>query len=263
MEYGFLTLCFEKEIRSRRMDHKQVLEWASKNGFDGVEVYLPTLPGLSWHYIDQIRKSLKEYSLSVSQVSHATGFLCLDEESKRYRKRYYSLAAEVASILESPYLRATSGVEIAGIDKAVSLSVDALSPILDLAEDYNLYITLENHPGVENTYAVLSAIFQKCGSKWLKLNFDTVNSLEVGENPLEILKNLSSLLVHIHACDAVRKERYEKTVVGRGLVPWRQIMSFLKAVGYTGYLSIEYFGEDPKQTLVQSKDCLKTLEATS
>jgi len=262
MKYGFLTLCFDGDIRSRKMSHEQVFKWACENGFDGVEVYLPTLQDLSWHSIDHIRKSLKDYSLSVSQVSHATSFLCLDPLSRRYCKRYYSLAAEAASILEAPFLRATSGAEMADGDRVVSLSADALSPILELADDYDLYITLENHPGVENTYAVLSAIFQKCGSKRLKLNFDAVNSLEVGENPLGVLKNLSNLLVHIHACDAVKKETYEKIVIGRGLVPWRQIMSLLKDIGYKGYLSIEYFGENPTQTLIQSRTYLKTLEGT-
>lgn len=83
MKYGFLNLCFEREIRSGKIDHGRIFKWARENGFDGVEIYLPTLTDLSWHSIDLVRKSLREHSLSISQVSLETGFLCLDEVSRR------------------------------------------------------------------------------------------------------------------------------------------------------------------------------------
>lgn len=261
MKYGFLTLCFDREIRTGRMGHDEIFKWASESDFEGVEIYLPTLPDLSWRLINQIRKSLEEYDLSVSQVSHATQFLCLDPKSKSYCKRYYSLAAEIASTLEAPYLRATSGFQVADKKAAVALASESLSDLLDLADSYRLFITLENHPGVENAYNVLSGIFQRCKSRRLRFNFDTVNSLTVGEDPIKILKEFSDLLVHAHACDAAKENYHEKTVIGKGSVPWKEIMKHLKAINYAGFLSIEYFGEGPHRTLIESREYLKRLEA--
>ncbi len=107
MKHGFLNLCFDKDLRTAHRTHRDVFKWASENGFDGVEIYLPTLPELSWRTIQEVKKALNDYSLKVSQVSHANPFLSRDEASQSYAKRYYTLAAEITSVLEAPLLRAT------------------------------------------------------------------------------------------------------------------------------------------------------------
>ena len=73
MKYGFMNLCFDHDIRSGRTSHNEIPRWGSEKGFDGVEIYLPTLPGLSWNEIDQAGKLLKEYSISMRR-SKIKGF---------------------------------------------------------------------------------------------------------------------------------------------------------------------------------------------
>ena len=173
------------------------------------------------------------------------------------------MAAEICSVFEAPYLRATSGSQISDNAGAITLASEALSELLDLADDYGFFITLENHPGVESTCEVLSAILRRCSSRRLRFNFDTVNSLVVNEAPIEILHRFSDLLVHVHACDAQQEDYHTKTAIGKGSVPWQEIMKHLKDTGFSGFLSIEYFGEYPSRALVESKDFLRRLEAKS
>ncbi len=260
MKYGFLNLCFDKDLRTVNKTHRDVFKWASENGFDGVEIYLPTLSELSWLKIQGVKKALTDYSLKVSQVSHANPFLSRDETSQRYAKRYYTLAAEIASVLEAPFLRATSGMKLTDVGEALKHAAEGLGDILDIADDYDLTITLENHPGIEEKSSTLASLFQTLKSPRVKFNFDTVNSMGVHEDPVEVLRRFSNLLVHVHACDAYARNVHEKTVIGMGDVPWKGVMEQLKALRYKGFLSIEYFGDNPQHALIESMNNLKHLE---
>lgn len=106
-----------------------------------------------------------------------------------------------------------------------------------------------------------------------RLIYDVSAPLFVDEDPLETLRVMAPYTVHVHVKnnrrlalgeqrqryrDSDGGTRYTGTVLDGGIVPLTAILAELDDLGYSGYVSVEYQGEqDPRDAMQYNVDWLR------
>ncbi len=93
-----------------------------------------------------------------------------------------------------------------------------------------------------------------------KVNYDPANFLMRGFEHLQGVQMLKKYIVHTHAKDALSNQLKEMPL-GKGDVDIPAYLSALRAIQYTGYVTIERkYAQDPLGELPEAIKLLKTLE---
>jgi sugar phosphate isomerase/epimerase len=142
----------------------------------------------------------------------------------------------------------------------------------------NRGVTLAIETGPEPAH-VLHAFLDDVGTRGIGVNLDPANlAMVVRDDPVRAVHTLAPYLVSTHAkdgrnlqpCDAGEVygafaeggfaeleghtgALFEEVPLGQGHVPWKAYLAALKAVGFTGYLTIEReVGADPAADIAQA-----------
>jgi len=140
-----------------------------------------------------------------------------------------------------------------------------------IAADCGVVVAIENH--IDYTSQEICQILERVGSDWLKVNFDTGNTLRVMEDPVKAARHLAPYTVATHlkdveACRHVPPEEwyfFSSVPVGTGLVDIPGVVRALADGGYNGVLAVESDHhkdhQDEDQLVAQSVAYLKRLVA--
>ncbi|MBC8231223.1 sugar phosphate isomerase/epimerase [bacterium] len=263
MKYGMMILSLEE---SDQRDINSLTKICKKINLDGVEIWLPSLTSLSWQYIKSIKDVLDESDLEVSMLTLTTDFVHPDEDVWRWNRSYLKMAAELARRFETRIIRVTLHHHPAlSLQQAVRNAKARMREALRIAEDEDVVLALENHPGdIENHKAVLKEMFATFDTERLKLNYDPANAFIVNEDPVSTLRELIGKVVHIHAknCYVTEEGKFvaEPADIWKGNTDYRVLMSILNEVGYDGFFSLQLAGQTPEQSLKRSVTYLRELE---
>ena len=123
--------------------------------------------------------------------------------------------------------------------------VNMLKESVKIAEDCGVVLAIENH--IDYTSAEIEEILERVGSKSLKVNFDTGNTLRMMEDPVAAARRLGPYTVATHtkdvdACRHVRPEEwyfFSSVPVGTGLIDMPGVVRALKESGFDGVLAVE------------------------
>jgi sugar phosphate isomerase/epimerase len=123
--------------------------------------------------------------------------------------------------------------------------VRMLKESVKIAADQNVVLALENH--IDFTSQEILQILECVGSDWLKVNFDTGNTLRMMEDPVAAARRLGPYTVATHtkdvdACRHVRPEEwyfFSSVPVGTGLIDIPGVIRALAESGYQGVLAVE------------------------
>jgi sugar phosphate isomerase/epimerase len=127
---------------------------------------------------------------------------------------------------------------------------DAIRQCLSLAQERGVVLALENHWGLTATPDQVLRILREVDSPWLRVTLDCGNFLD---DPYTKLAQLAPYAVQVHA----------KTYYGGGVwytleLDYGRIAALLRAVGFTGYVTLEYEGkEDPLVGVPRSVEMLR------
>ena len=133
-----------------------------------------------------------------------------------------------------------------------------LKKVAPLAKERNLAMSVENFPGKISPVVTADDFYElKAEVPELKLTFDNGNA-DSGEDQIESLRRCFKDVIHVHFKDWLRyptppddkpKEMrdgkfYVAALIGEGTVDSRATLRELEKLGYTGYINIEYEGDD-------------------
>ncbi len=147
--------------------------------------------------------------------------------------------------------------------------VKMLKESVRIAADHGVVLAIENH--IDYTSAEIEEILERVDSDWLKVNFDTGNTLRMMEDPVAAARRLGPYTVATHtkdvdACRHVRPEEwffFSSVPVGTGLIDMPGVIRELQACGYRGVLAVETDHhkdhQDEDQLVEKSVKYLKTL----
>jgi len=273
MFIGLLT----SPLRSRSF--KDLVEWASKNGFRGLEVAVsPSSQQLDVNCIlgggaGEIRRTLAGKDLEITSLA----FYSLGILENREDQKFFEKVIEAASVLDVKVVCTLAGGPKAEKDKKQTIIEDfseVFGPLADKAEAQGLRIALENWfatnlQGLDHFQAVLKAV----PSKALGFNFDPSHLFWQQIDYIEAVHRFGDRIFHTHAKDTeiLPFKLREIGVLGRGWwryripgwgdIDWTAYITALKEVGYDYVLSIEH--EDPffspEEGFLKGKEYLQKL----
>lgn len=132
-----------------------------------------------------------------------------------------------------------------------------LQRIAPLAQERDLILTVENFPGLNSPVVTSDDFYDlKKDVPSLKLTFDNGNA-STGEDPISSLKRCAEDIAHVHLKDWYRSTEapegyrqmrngawYKAALIGEGAVDSRATLKALEEISYSGFINIEYEGND-------------------
>lgn len=250
---------------------------AHEAGFDVLEIrdtklraYLEsggTLYGLRSAMRDA---GLEPYTLNaIEQATHATGGAELDDLLRRC-----ATFCEWAAALACPYVVAVPSPidKVADRSKVIQTAARALRAMAGVGKQYGVRIGFEflGFRGCSvNTLAAARDVVDAVDDPGVGLVIDAFHFYAGGSTP-RMLEGLDPKLLYIvHLDDAEDRPRSELTdahrlLPGEGVIPLRDLVSRIEALGYRGPYSIElfrpeYYSWDPVKLAAVAKEKMEAL----
>jgi sugar phosphate isomerase/epimerase len=247
---------------------EKCLQWAQKNDVHFIECGL--VDGISWMHglgylphlstIDDplmIRRKLEKYEMQLSQIDAA--FPLSGRDGTLYAVPYVLNAIRYAKLVGCPRVCTTDGLEKPeGFtdEEAMTQMKWNYTQIIEVAELYEIDITIEIHGYFTNNLERLGEMLNFVDSSRLRLNLDTGNSFIAGGNPVDFANRFAKKVSHVHVKD-VSKELAEKArgtdtgiamshiAIGDGVNAEniRKTLDILHKSGFNGAVSMECEGQ--------------------
>lgn len=254
---GVSTYSFWQFRNAEFRDIPTCMDAAARMGFDGVEILHVQMTEENEAFLKKLRRHAYLNSLDLIGFSTHQDFLDPDPEVRKQQVRHTRHQIELASALGIPSMRintgrwgtsanfdalmAMKGMEppLPGYDDETGFTwvIDSMGELLEHAEKNGVILGLENHWGLGRTAEGVLRVVNAHRSPWLKVTMDTGNFLE---NTYEQLEKIAPETVLVQT----------KTYFGGGRwytldIDYARVAKILAAVGYHGYLSLEFEGNAP------------------
>jgi len=252
MVFGYSTNAFVK------FSLLESLERIARLGFKGVEVMgdRPHLypPDFGPDKIEELKAALVKHQLKVTNINSFTlfavgdtylpSFIEPDKARRDIRVRHTRESLKVAKDLGCRNISVPPGGPLEGMDwnAGATLFREGLEQVIPDAEALGVKLLIEPEPElfIENSDEFLRFIkdFQ---SPALGLNFDIGHFFCVGEDPRKALEDLFEWVGHMHLEDIAATRVHNHLIPGLGVIDYPAIFRTIKALGYTGDISLELY----------------------
>ena len=263
--------CYLDDIsQARSMSVFEWIEQAKSLDADGLEMYEGFFLNLEEPYLDEIASAIQSAGFAMPMLCCSPDFTCPDEEARSKAIAYQQSMIRVAHRLggEGVVCRVLSGQRWPEITREQGLEYASagIQACLPLAKELGVVLGLENH--YKDGYWKYAEFAQQADvfldlvklipeSSNFGVQYDPSNAVVAGDDPVELLKQVSDRVVSMHASDrflvpgatledlkaAEGSEGYasilQHGVTGQGLNDYAAIFSILKQANYSGWISIE------------------------
>jgi sugar phosphate isomerase/epimerase len=264
MAIGFHTDAFNTSYH----DFEACLQWAQQNKVHHIECGV--IDGVSWlHGLGYqphvalhedpvlLRRKMETYGVRFSQIDAA--FPLSGRDGIPYGVPYVLNAIRWAKLAGCPSVATTDGLhkpEGLDDDRAMDLMKHAYDLILEVAEAYEIIVTIEVHGYFTTQPDMMAQMLDFVDSPYLRMNMDTGNTFIAGQDPVAFLERFIDRVSHTHIKDvseslaaAVRGKEtgiaVSQSAIGDGVNAdnIRTCLTMLRDKGFNGVLSMECEGE--------------------
>jgi len=254
MQVGFLTAPFRNETL------EQVVEFASANGFDALEVAVAPGGGhidfanLTDSRVAEIRQLLQERNIVISSLAWYTNMTDVskrDEIAQNFRR-----LIDAAHKLGVGVVCTLAGMPVAGKDKIKTIEEDCAEvfpPLVEYAASKGVKIALENwFATCLQGLAHFDKMLEVIPHENFGLNFDPSHLVHQQIDYIAAVERYANRIFHTHAKDTeIRDDKlrylgnqmggwWRYVIPGFGRVKWGEYIACLRRNGYNGVLSIEH-----------------------
>lgn len=260
------------------------IELASKLHIDGLEWYSGFLEMADESRWPEFRKQVEAHGKTIPMMCCSPDFTHPDPIFRQTQVTRQKRWIDMTHALGGNYCRVLSGQrrpELT-INQGVELAAQCIIECLPYAAERGITLILENHykddfweyPEFAQQMDVFIQLVNAIQHPNFGINYDPSNAYLTGENPLDLLYQVSPRVVTMHASDRyliegtiedLRREEegsagYAKRLrhgeIGKGLNDYDAIFTELKRVGFNGWISIED-GIEGMDQLERSVDFLR------
>lgn len=275
MKISVTMYSFNRSARAGKIDVEGFIRFCGGLGIQGVdlleyywrdrEAEMRAVPG--W---------LSENGLEMKCFCIGSNFAHQESELREAQIAAVKRGIDTAAALHAPYLRIFGGSvkrdssgrfhdpkwgvsagnlpKSFGQEQLLDMVVDCLRPCVKYAEEKGIVLAIENHGGVPGTSKEVIRVIEAIDSPHLRSLLDFGNFLQLDQDPLEAIHDLAPYAVYTHfkdvkkvprgTPDSMEPVRGDFALIGclldEGDVDVRGGIEALKAVGYDGYLSLEF-----------------------
>ena len=265
----------------------KVTEWidlATSLQVDGLEWYAGFLEMADSSNWKVFRKRVEDLGKEIPMLCCSPDFTHPDKSFRQNEIKKQKYWIDMTKALGGSYCRVLSGQKRPELtmEEGIELAAESINACLPYASDMGITLILENHykddfwayPEFAQKMDVFCKLVSYIDHPNFGVNYDPSNAFLAGEDPLELLKRVSSRVVTMHASDRylvegtlddLRKEEdgvlgYAKRLrhgeIGKGLNDYDAIFTELKRVNFDGWISIED-GVDGMEQLQRSVSFLR------
>jgi L-ribulose-5-phosphate 3-epimerase len=239
-----------------------VMQHAYEMGLDGVEILHVQMTSEENAYLQQLKRTAFSLGLDIYCLSIHQNFVSPDTKVREEHIAHTLKCIDLAHALGAPCIRLNSGrwqtiesfdtlmthkgkeppIDGYTDDDAFDWVINAIEQCLPHAEKRGVVLGLENHWGLTYSAEGVNRIVEAIDSDWLKVIMDCGNFVE---DTYASLEKVAPHTIMLHA----------KTYYGGGEwysldIDYARVADILDAVGFTGYVSIEYEGKEDALTAV-------------
>ncbi len=249
LKLSCIPVSFFENLISGEMSFSELAILCTELKLSAVDLSAALLGKKEKSYLIDIRNQIEETGIGIAGIMAYPDFTNPDTEKRC--KEIYCLERDIeaASILGAEFVRITAGQNHKGLSRkeGVKLAVDGILRAVGLGKLYNMKLLYENHakpsvweyPDFNLPTDIFLEIFEAVKDSGLGVLFDTANPLVYGDDPFKILNVVYDRVECVHISDIKTHGKQEMVVIGTGIVPIPDILSFLKLSNYTGWISIE------------------------
>ena len=248
-------------------DFDQVVESIAAAGFRQIALYfspgrLPCeLETMTDVDAGAIKQKLSDHGLTALAAGGGSNVLSQDGVDLLIRK--LDAAAELGASLFDTGSLSTADKDPATVERETTAFCENMAKAGDAAADRGITICLETHGGLTGTVTSSLELMGRLSHGHVKIGYDPANIVYYeGASPLERLDELVPHIGHVHAKDQVGgKGAANFPTVGKGEVPYSEIVPALLDAGYRGCISVERAaGDTPEQRAQELKDAYAFLK---
>ena len=248
----------------------RLAEWialAVKLDIDGLEWYAGFLEMADKRKWPEFRKQVEGHGKTIPMMCCSPDFTHPDPafREKEIEKQKYWI--DMTFALGGAYCRVLSGQRRPELSmkEGLELAAGCIDDCLPYAQDKNITLIIENHykddfwtyPEFAQQMDVFCQLVDSIHHPFFGVNYDPSNAFLAGDDPIELLKRVSSRVVTMHASDRYLNEgtlddlrneeggaagyakRLSHGEIGKGLNDYDAIFTELKRVGFDNWISIE------------------------
>ena len=227
---------------------EQCVEAAQRAGYEGLELRL--LDGeiitssLTREQRQRISTLAARAHLSIIGLDTSLRVAQTDATSRSEQIGEGLALLELARDLEAPFIRVFAGPPPGtSVEGAIAGAAATLEPLLPRARELGVAIALETHDAFSSS-AVVAQVLKQIEDPIVGALWDFLHPYRVGETAQETARQLGGRLLHVHVKDGQRPEEqqteWKLTLLGEGDVPTLEMLAALRAIGYQGWLSVEW-----------------------
>lgn len=256
------TYSYWRFRKDSKLSILECIDLAAAAGFDAVEVLHIQMQEDSNAACQQIKRRAFENGLDLCGFSTHQGFVSPDKAERQKNIEHTIRCIELAYSMGIPTMRVNTGrwgttksfdalMDNKGIEprlegytdeEGFQWVIDAFEKCLPTAEKCGVTLGLENHWGLGRTAEGVLRVIEAVDSPWLQATLDTGNFLE---DQYAQYKALAPKAVFVQA----------KTYFGGGTwytldIDYAQVAQTLREANYSGYISLEFEGQESHETAI-------------
>jgi len=219
-------------------------------GLDGFDLGIILLRNHTPRYIQEFNQELADVGISLIMLTTYPDFSHPDPVQREREYDFLVHDIALASAVKAIFLRVTAGQAHPGSDpeKTIPWVVENLRKASRVADRYGVELVFENHStsnawyylDISNSPPVFLKIVAQLQDTSISINFDTANVLVSGEgDTIKVLDQVIPKVKTIHVADISEKGKMDPVQLGTGVVPIKEIFSYLKGKHYDGWLCLE------------------------
>lgn len=261
---------YVRAFKDGRLDVSGFIRECKRLDVDGVEL-------LDYFWKDVGRElpeaiaTLEEYGLPCCVYSTGNDFVNTDAAARRAQVDKVRAELTNAKRLKAPVVRVFAGSPVEGItfEQALDWIVEGLTECSRAAKSLGLKLALENHGLLagrsDQVRDIIERVRAATGDDTLGANPDTGNFMLVHQDSVEAVRDVApyAYMMHFkdfkalpddyqgHYYESTLHKRFGGTAIGEGDVDLGGCVSALQAVGFQGFLNIEYEAEEDPFTGVE------------
>ncbi len=265
-----------------------IADWvdaASELPIDGLEWYAGFLEMQDQSNWASIRKLVEDKNLTIPMMCCSPDFTHPDPDYRREQIEKEKFWIDMTAAMGGQFCRVLSGQRRPELTReaGISYAAECIDESARYADGKGVTLIIENHykddfwtyPEFAQKMDIFCDLVDRVTAQNFGVNYDPSNTYLAGEDPLELLKRVSTRVVTMHASDRfllegtiedLRNEElgvegYAKRLshgeIGKGLNDYDAIFSELKRVGFNdNWISIED-GVEGMDQLARSADYLR------